>query len=31
MFQAWAHFLSFYKKRTLSTECYALYHHHFGN
>jgi hypothetical protein len=31
LFQAWAHFLSFYKKRTLSTECYELYHQHFGN
>jgi hypothetical protein len=31
LFQAWAHYLSFYKKRTLSTECYELYHHHFGN
>ena len=30
LFQAWAHYLSFYKKRTLSTECYDLYHHHFG-
>ena len=30
LFQAWAHFLSFYKKRTLSTECYELYHQHFG-
>ena len=30
LFQAWAHYLSFYKKRTLSTECYELYHHHFG-
>jgi len=27
LFQAWAHYLSFYKKRTLSTECYELYHH----
>jgi len=31
LFQAWAHFLSFYKKRTLSTECYDLYYQHFGN
>ena len=30
LFQAWAHFLSFYKKRTLSTDCYELYQHHFG-
>jgi hypothetical protein len=30
LFQAWAHFLSYYKKRTLSTECYELYHDHFG-
>jgi hypothetical protein len=30
LFQAWAHFLSFYKKRTLSTDCYDLYQHHFG-
>ena len=30
LFQAWAHYLSFYKKRTLSTECYELYHQHFG-
>jgi hypothetical protein len=31
LFQAWAHYLSFYKKRTLETDCYELYHHHFGN
>ncbi len=31
LFQAWAHYLSFYKKRTLSTECYELYQHHFGS
>ena len=31
LFQAWAHYLSFYKKRTLSTECYELYHDRFGN
>jgi hypothetical protein len=30
LFQAWAHYLSFYKKRTLATECYDLYHDHFG-
>ena len=30
LFQAWAHYLAFYKKRSLSTECYDLYHDHFG-
>lgn len=30
LFQAWAHYLSFYKKRTLSTDCYDLYHERFG-
>jgi hypothetical protein len=25
LFKAWAHYLAFYKKRTLSTECYELY------
>ena len=30
LLQAWAHYLAFYKKRTLSTDCYELYHHHFG-
>ena len=30
LFQAWAHYLSFYQKRTLSTECYELYHDHFA-
>jgi hypothetical protein len=30
LFQAWAHYLAFYKKRTLSTECYELYGQHFG-
>lgn len=30
LFQAWAHYLAFYKKRTLSTECYDLYHHCFA-
>jgi hypothetical protein len=25
----WAHFLSFYRKRTLSTACYDLYHRYF--
>lgn len=28
--QAWSHYLAFYKKRTLSTECYELYREHFG-
>ena len=31
LFQAWAHYLSFYRKRTLSTECYELYQQHFGS
>jgi hypothetical protein len=30
LFEAWAHYLSFYKKRTLSTDCYDLYRDHFG-
>lgn len=30
-FQAWAHYLAFYRKRTLSTDCYELYHHHFAD
>jgi hypothetical protein len=30
LFQAWAHYLAFYKKRTLSTDCYDLYHARFG-
>jgi len=30
LFQAWAHDLAFYKKRTLSTDCYELYQQHFG-
>ena len=30
LLELWAHFLSFYRKRTLSTACYDLYHHHFG-
>jgi DNA-binding GntR family transcriptional regulator len=30
LLQAWAHYLSFYKKRTLSTDCYDLYHERFG-
>jgi hypothetical protein len=31
LFQAWAHYLAFYKKRTLSTDCYELYQQHFGS
>ena len=31
LLQAWAHFLAFCKKRTLSTECYELYGDHFGS
>ena len=31
LFMSWAHFLTFYKKRTLSTECYDLYYRHFVN
>ncbi len=31
LFQSWVHFLTFYKKRTLSTACYDLYHRHFGS
>ena len=30
LFQAWAHYLSFYKKRTLSLDCYELYLEHFN-
>ena len=30
LFQAWAHYLSFYKKRTLATDCYDLYRDRFG-
>jgi hypothetical protein len=30
LFEYWAHFLSFYKKRTLSTDCYELYHRYFA-
>ena len=30
LFLAWAHYLVFYKKRSLSTGCYELYHQHFG-
>ena len=25
-----AHYLSFYKKRTLATDCYDMYHRYFG-
>lgn len=31
LFMAWAHYLAFYKKRTLSTDCYDLYYRHFVN
>ncbi len=31
LFVAWAKFLAYYKKRTLSTDCYDLYHRHFAN
>jgi len=30
LFEFWAHFLSFYKKRTLNTDCYEMYHRYFG-
>ena len=30
LFEFWAHFLSFYKKRTLATDCYDMYHRYFG-
>ncbi len=30
LFMAWAHYLSFYKKRTLATDCYDMYHRHFN-
>jgi hypothetical protein len=29
LFEYWAHFLAFYRKRTLSTACYELYHQYF--
>ena len=29
LFEYWAHFLSFYKKRTLATDCYEMYHRYF--
>ncbi len=31
LFEFWAHFLSFYMKRTLATDCYDMYHRYFGN
>lgn len=30
LFEFWAHFLSFYMKRTLATDCYDMYHRYFG-
>ncbi|MBT5108482.1 MAG: hypothetical protein HOM25_07360 [Rhodospirillaceae bacterium] len=30
LFEFWAHYLSFYKKRTLATDCYDMYHRYFG-
>lgn len=30
LFEFWAHYLSFYMKRTLETDCYDLYHRYFG-
>jgi len=30
LFEFWAHFLSFYQKRTLATDCYDMYHRYFG-
>jgi hypothetical protein len=29
LLEYWAHFLAFYRKRTLSTACYELYHQFF--
>ena len=29
LFEAWTHFLSFYRKRTLSPDCYELYQQYF--
>jgi hypothetical protein len=29
LFESWTHFLSFYRKRTLSTTCYELYQQYF--
>jgi hypothetical protein len=31
LFQSWVHFLTFYRKRTLSTDCYDMYHRYFVN
>ncbi|MCA8927374.1 MAG: hypothetical protein KDC18_04840 [Alphaproteobacteria bacterium] len=31
LFEFWAHFLSFYMKRTLATDCFDMYHRYFGN
>lgn len=31
LFLFWAHYLSFYKKRTLATDCYDMYYRHFVN
>lgn len=31
LFQSWVHFLSFYRKRTLSTDCYDMYQRYFVN
>ena len=31
LFVAWAHYLSYYKKRTLATDCYDMYNRHFAN
>jgi hypothetical protein len=30
LLEFWAHFLSFYKKRTLATDCFDMYHRYFG-
>jgi hypothetical protein len=30
LFEFWAHFLSFYKKRTLATDCFDMYHRYFS-
>jgi hypothetical protein len=30
LFEHWAHFLAFYRKRTLSTACHDLYHQYFA-
>lgn len=31
LFLFWAHYLSFYRKRTLATDCYDMYYRHFVN